>query len=129
MPYLTYDEFKGYSDKDIDETEFNKLIKKASDVLNYVTRDFYVFQNLETDNEYRKTKFKKAVAAQIDYFYDMGATSSHELNNPLSVQIGRTQMSMGERNQQNVNKFGTTSDDVYLHLQGTGLLYRGIGVV
>ena|SRR5690625_1337076 len=127
MPYLTYDEFKGYSDKDIDETEFNKLIKKASDVLNYVTRDFYVFQNLETDNEYRKTKFKKAVAAQIDYFYDMGATSSHELNNPLSVQIGRTQMSQGVANQKKTNT--VVSEDAINYLSGTGLLYRGIGVV
>ena len=129
MPYLTYQEFTELGFPEIEETEFNKLLPKASDVLNSVTRSFYEFNDINDDVEFRRIRFKKAVAAQIQYFHDMGATSSHELNNPLSVQIGRTQMSMGERNQQNVNKFGTTSDDVYLHLQGTGLLYRGIGVV
>jgi len=48
---------------------------------------------LESDFPLRRDKFKKAVAAQIEYFNDMGGTSAHELNNPLSVSIGRTTVS------------------------------------
>src|SRR5690625_2219091 len=127
MKYLTYEEYKEFGFAELEETEFNKLIKKASDVLNYITRDFYVFQDLETDNEYRKIKFKKAVAAQIEYFYDMGATSSHNLNEPGTVTIGRTTVSKGARNSTQIEqKESIVSDDVYMYLSGTGLLYRGI---
>lgn len=126
MSYLTYDEYKGFGFSEIEETEFNKLVKKASDVLDSVTRFFYKQSVLEDDIDLRKEQFKKAVAAQVEYFYDLGATSTHEINNPLSVQIGRTEMSVGERNQRKTNNI--LSEDAIMYLRGTGLLYRGIGV-
>jgi|SRR5690625_1497814 len=127
MPYLTYQEFTELGFPEIEETEFNKLLPKASDEIDNVTRSFYEFNDINDDVEFRRIRFKKAVAAQIQYFHDMGATSSHEINNPLSVQIGRTQMSQGVANQKKTNT--VVSEDAINYLSGTGLLYRGIGVV
>lgn len=131
MSYLTYGEYISFGNDEIDQTEFNKLLIKASDVLDHVTRNFYQFNDLESDHEFRRTKFKKAVSAQIAFFHDMGGTSSHEINEPGTVTIGRTTVSKGG------NKFSggeesknsIISEDVYIYLSGTGLLYRGIGVV
>lgn len=126
MPYLTYDEYNELEFVEVEEVEFNRLLKRASDAIDSITRHFYKFNNLADDVLFRQEQFKKAVACQIEYFHDMGASSSHELNSPLSVQIGRTQMSSGVANQQKTNR--VISEDALMHLEGTGLLYRGIGV-
>lgn len=126
MTYLTYAEYKDFGFSEIKKTEFDKLIKKAGDAVDGITRFFYQFNDIEDDVEFRRTQFKKAVAAQVEYFHDIGATSSHEINNPLSVQIGRTQVSTGANNQKKLNNI--VSDDAIRYLRYTGLLYRGIGV-
>lgn len=126
MPYLTHEEYQLWGATTVPELDFIKLLNKASDVLDSVTRSFYKFNNINEDIPFRREKFKKAVVAQIDYFVQMGGTSSHTLNSPLSVTIGRTQQSLGDRNQQKSNK--VVSDDVYMYLRDTGLLYRGLGV-
>lgn len=131
MAYLTYDEYKDLGFEEMEEDEFNKLLPLASDVLDAVTLDYYQFNDLETDVPYRRDKFKKAIACQLQYFYDMGSTSSHGLQEPVSVTIGRTSMSSGYRGTQGQQEQqnNLVSQDVYMYLQGTGLLYRGIGVV
>ena len=130
MPYLTYEEYIDLGFEEMEQSEFEKLLKKASDVVDSVTRYFYKFNNLSDDVPFRQEQFKKAVAAQIEYFYDMGATSSHGINEPGHVQIGRTSISQGGRNSsgQDESKSNLVSNDVYIYLSDTGLLYRGIGV-
>lgn len=130
MPYLTYKEYTDLGFEEMEESEFEKLLIKASGVLDSITRYFYSYNDLETDIDFRKEQFKKALAAQIEYFHDMGATNSHGLNEPGHVQIGRTSVSKGGRNSgsQDEQKNNLVSDDVYIYLSGTGLLYRGIGV-
>lgn len=131
MPYLTYDEYNDLGFSEIEETVFNKLVLIAGDVLDHVTRNFYQFNSLDDDVEFRRTKFKKAVAAQVQFFHDMGATSSHELNEPSHVQIGRTTISQNTRssNSQEETKNNIISNDVYIYLNDTGLLNRSIGVI
>lgn len=126
MPYLTYEEYSELGFSELDETEFDKLIKKAGDVIDGITRFFYQFNDIEEDVEFRRSQFKKAIAAQVKYFNDVGVTSSHELNNPLNVQIGRTQVGMGVNNQRVANSL--VSSDAVMYLRSTGLLYRGMGV-
>jgi len=128
MPYLTYEEYNdlGFVETEIEQAEFKRLVKRAGDVLDDVTGDFYAFNDLEDDINFRRDKFKKAVACQVEYFFDMEATSSHEMNNPLTVQIGRTQVSSGAANQKEMNSL--ISKDVFMYLRDTGLLYSGIGV-
>lgn len=130
MPYLTYNEYTELGFEEMEQSEFEKLLKRASGVLDSVTRYFYRHNDLETDIDFRKEQFKKALAAQVEYFHDMGADSSHELNEPGSVTIGRTTMSKSSRNSSEANEKQNSlvSEDVLMHLRGTGLLYRGIGV-
>lgn len=127
MPYLTYSEYLDFGFTEIEGTEFQKLLPKASDVIDSITRYFYRYNAIEKDVSFRREQFKKAIGAQIEYFHDLGATSTHELNTPLTVNLGRTQVSTGEANQKKVNTL--VAPDVYMYLRDTGLLYRGIGVV
>lgn len=128
MPYLTYDEYQNFGFTQVDPDEFEKLIKRASDVIDGETRFFYRTYELETDVPIRKEQFKKALAAQIEYFYETGATSSYGINEPESVSIGRTSMSGGGSSNESSNK-GILSKDAADYLNSVGLLYRGIGVI
>lgn len=131
MPYLTYDEYTELGFAELDETEFDSLINRAGDAVDSVTRYFYKFNDIYDDVEFRREQFKKSVAAQVEYFHDMGATNSHGMSEPSTVQIGRTSVSKGSRNSsgQTEEKNKLVSDDIYMYLKGTGLLYKGIGVV
>lgn len=129
MPYLTYEEYKELGFTDIEETEFERLLKRASDVIDGITRHFYRFNDIEKDVPFRREQFKKSIAAQIEYFYEMGATNTHGLQEPSTVTIGRTTLSEGSRNSQIAPQNDLISKDVYFYLRDTGLLYKGIGVV
>ena len=131
MPYLTYSEYLSFLFVEVDEIEFARLLNRASDVLNSVTGDFYQFNELGTDIEYRKNQFKKAVACQIEYFHTLGATTFEEINSsPQSFSAGRTSVSNASR----YNSGGTNeskslvAEEVLMHLERTGLLYRGVSV-
>jgi|SRR5690625_2373738 len=129
MPYLTYEEYIDLGFEEMEQSEFEKLLKRASDVVDSVTRSFYKFNDMDSDVPFRREQFKKAVAAQIQYFHDMGATSSHELNEAQTVTIGRTTVSTSNRNSsQEEQRNKLISDDVFMYLRHTGLLYRGVAV-
>src|SRR5690606_36321374 len=129
MDYLTYDEYIQLGFAEIEETEFERLLPRASDVVDSVTRFFYKFNDIEQDVPFRREQFKKAVAAQIQYFHDMGGTSSHELNEAQTVTIGRSTVSTGNRySSQEEQKNKLISDDVFIYLRYTGLLYRGVAM-
>ena len=129
MSYLTYQEYIDFGFTEIDEQEFNRLLPKASDVVDGVTRSFYKFNDINDDVPFRREQFKKAIASQIQYFHDMGGTSSHELNEAQTVTIGRTTISTNSRNSsQEKQKNKLISDDVFMYLRHTGLLYRGVAM-
>jgi|SRR5690625_763844 len=130
MPYLTYAEYLEFGFEEIEEEEFNELLPRASDVLNSVTRSFYEFNDIDKDIEFRRNRFKKALAMQIQFFSDMGATTTYDIKTPDHVQIGRTSISMTGRNSSGSddNKTGVICDDALMYLRDTGLLYAGIGV-
>lgn len=129
MPYLTYDEFKDLADVDIDETKFKKLLPKASAILNNVTNHFYVRQDVQQDNSWRVGQFKQALSAQIEYFNELGGTTFESINNaPQTFSAGRTSVSNASRyNPSGANESKPlVAEDVFIYLQGTGLLYAGV---
>ena len=129
MSYLTYQEYIGLGFPEIEEAEFNKLLPKASDVIDSVTRSFYKFNDIEQDVPFRREQFKKAIAAQVQYFHDMGGTSSHELEVAETVTIGRTTVSSTRRNSSNETKKNSIiSDDALMYLRDAGFLYSSVGV-
>lgn len=131
MVYITIEEYNNFGFIRIeDEEKFNNLEKKASSVLDNITRSFYVFNDLETDHVWRKTKFKEALGAQIEYFLQTGQSTSEGLNKaPQSQSIGRvsvTQTSRFSASGKNESK-SIVCEEVSMYLEGTGLLNRGVG--
>jgi len=132
MPYLSFAEFKDLAPQiDIEESEFNSLLRKASAVLNNITSYFYVKNDMEKDNSWRVKQFKKALCAQIEYFHEVGSTTSEGINSaPRSFTAGRTTVTNDSRYKtsgENETK-SLISDDVFIYLEGTGLLFTGVSV-
>ena len=127
--YLTYGEYKEFGFEDIEEDQFNKLIRKASDMVDSITRHFYKFNNIEDDVEFRREQFKKAVGAQVEYFNEVGSTTYEGINSaPQTFQAGRTAVSNTSRfNASGSNETKSLlSEDALLYLRDTGLLHRGV---
>ena len=125
--YLTYAEYISFGFMEMDQLEFEKLIKRAEDVIDIYTNDYYQFNDLESDVE--KRKFKKAVASQVQYFRETGSTSFNGMESPATVTIGRTTVSKTTRTSttnDTTNKEKILSQDSLMYLRGTGLLYRGV---
>lgn len=131
MVYLTYEEFKKLNSADVDEKKFDELLPKASAILDNVTSHFYARYDMEKDNPWRVDKFKRALCAQIEYFNELGATTFESINNaPQTFSAGRTSVSNASRyNPSGANESKPlVAEDVFVYLEGTGLLYAGIGV-
>lgn len=129
MPYLTYEEFKELADIEIEEMKFDKLLPKASAVLDKETNHFYARCDMEKDNPWRVDKFKRSLCAQIEYFNELGATTFEGINNaPQTFSIGRMSVSNASRyNPSGANESKSlVAEDVYIYLEGTGLLYAGV---
>lgn len=131
MPYLTYDEFKLLSQSDVTEEQFKKLLPKSSAVLNSATNFFYVRNPIELDNSWRVNQFKQALCAQIEYFHVLGASSFEEINSaPQTFSAGRTTVSNASRYKPsgaNESK-SLMAEDVFIYLEGTGLLGAAVSV-
>ena len=131
MAYITFDEYKELTAAANDNADkFNANLSKASAVIDNITNNFYQFNDLETDKvKFRADRFKLALCAQIDYFIEVGGNTSEAVNKaPQSFSVGRTSISSGSRNNasgQNENK-QIVAEDVYIYLEGTNLLYRGV---
>ena len=127
MAYLTHEEYKEFGYSEIREEDFERLISRACDYLDVQTRNFYRLNDLASDIEFRRTKFKKAVALQAEYMHVTGALTSYDINTPQSWSIGRTSVSEASR-YSNSGRNETPSiicDDAITMLSGTGLLWRG----
>jgi len=128
LPHQDYNNFLQFQSIE-DAGEYYKLLSKASDVLKNVTKRFYVHNDFETDVPERKEAYLKALACQIEYFYETGEMTTEGLNaTPQMQQIGRTSISkVSSANSNAVNeKKQIVCEDIYLYLDDTGLLDRGI---
>lgn len=130
---LTYDEFKKMGFK-LDETKFNELLPFAEIQLNIKVRRYYEFHDLESDLEFRKKAYKRAIAFQILYMDKQGVSTADDVaNKPTSVSqsIGATSVSksFGSTRSNGVSNVAGTSAislEALNQLSGTGLLSRGI---
>lgn len=131
MPYLSFEEFEELTERttDIKEVEFKKLLPKASAILDNVTSHFYHRCDINKDNAWRIRQFKLGLCSQIEYFNALGATTFEEINNaPQTFQAGRTSVSNASRyNPSGANESKPlVAEDVFIYLEGTGLLYSGV---
>lgn len=128
MSYFDFEEYEKLGGR-ASEEKFNHFYMKAAALLDNITNYFYGINDITKDIDFRADRFKKALAAQINYFAEMDADTFESLNKaPQSFQIGSTSISNGSR----YNAAGTNEskplipDDVFIYLEGTGLLYRGV---
>ena len=132
MPYMTYEEFTIIAGNRVSEEKFDLYLSKASAVLDNITDSFYQFHDISKDFKHRSERFKEALAAQISYFNEMDGDTYEALNKaPQTFSIGRTSVSNGTRYNaggENESK-KLVPEDVYVYLEGTGLLFRGAGGV
>ncbi|WP_379946461.1 hypothetical protein [Enterococcus devriesei] len=131
MDYITFDEFKQITGKTDDYEEiFEKFYQKATAVIDNITNRFY--QKNEIDNDpilFRVEQFKLALCSQIEYFGELGADTFEGINKaPQTFSAGRTSVSNGSRyNLSGANESkALVAEDIYIYLEGTGLLYRGV---
>ncbi|MDT2738052.1 hypothetical protein P7H00_13130 [Enterococcus pseudoavium] len=131
MDYLTFEEYKELTGKgDDSKANFDKYYRKAAAVIDNITNHFYQFNNINEDKiTFRVKQYKLALSSQIDYFSEMSADTFESLNkSPQSFSAGRTSVSNGS----GYNSSGTNeskslvAEDIYIYLEGTGLLYRGV---
>lgn len=128
MAYLTYEEYTSFGYEDIDTTEFKDLVEKAGDFMDLQTRNFYQINPIDEDpSNFRRTKFKKAVALQIDYMHQVGATTASEMSSPQSWSVDGMSVSAGGSGGDSGSSASIISEDAIWALSGTGLLYRGLG--
>jgi len=129
MNYLTFKEYKEFGFPEIDEHEFQKLINRASDVVDQTTSFYYLKNDLSKDHPIMSKNFKKAVAAQVAHFSELGSTTATGVNAPQSVTLGRTSMSTGGRSGGGGQEIvSIVSPDAIRYLSSIGLVYKGLGV-
>ncbi|MCC4121363.1 head-tail connector protein [Lactococcus lactis] len=125
MAYLTFPEYQKFGYQEVTEDDFKRLVVRASDVIDIRTRNFYRFHDLESDIEFRKNQFKKAIALQIERMAILGAVSAAEIDSPTNWSLDGVSVTNGGSGASGDNATSIISDDALDLLSMTGLLYRG----
>lgn len=129
MKHLNFEEYTEMSDVIKNEEEFEKYVLKAEVVIDNVTQHYYQYHDFDEDRiTWRKENFKQAIAAQVDFFHSYQTTDFNEISSvPQAFSIGRTSITNSDarRSDDGSNHNSIVANDVYLYLEGTGLLYRG----
>ncbi|MDG4985507.1 hypothetical protein OGZ46_01155 [Lactococcus lactis] len=125
MAYLTFPEYQKFGYQEVTEDDFKRLVVRASDVIDIRTINFYRFHDLESDIEFRKNQFKKAIALQIERMAILGAVSAAEIDSPTNWSLDGVSVTNGGSGASGDNAMCIVSDDALELLSMTGLLYRG----
>ena len=126
MQLLSQKEFQELTNRSTN-ADFDTLEKAAENMINPLTRMYYERNSIDEDSDTNRVNwFKKALALQIEYMDDIGATSTYEMaqKDIKSVSIDGTSVSTG------TSPTDSSTNGVYNlaleYLFYTGLLYRGI---
>lgn len=126
MQLLSQKEFQELTNRSTN-ADFDTLEKAAENMINPLTRMYYERNSIDEDTDTNRVNwFKKALALQIEYMDDIGATSTYEMaqKDIKSVSIDGTSVSTG------TSPTDSATNGVYNlaleYLFYTGLLYRGV---
>ena len=126
MQLLSQKEFQELTSKSTN-ADFDALEKAAEIMINPLTGMYYELHSIDEDTDINRVNwFKKALALQIQYMSDIGASSTYEMaqKDVKSVSIDGTSVSTG------TSPTDSATNGVYNlaleYLFYTGLLYRGI---
>ena len=126
MQLLSQKEFQELTNRSTN-ADFDTLEKAAENMINPLTAMYYERNSIDEDTDTNRVNwFKKALALQIEYMDDIGATSTYEMaqKDVKSISIDGTSISTG------TSPTDSATNGVYNlaleYLFYTGLLYRGI---
>lgn len=112
--------------KIIDDDEFERLAKRASEVVDQLTH--YRIKNLDDLVEPIRERVKQAVCAQIEFYVlNGGYDETIQQGDMQSVRIGGFSYTQGGSSNQSQSSL-PIGKNVLGYLKPTGLLYSGIGV-
>ena len=121
MTYLTKEEFLKLGFEDVED--FEKLLARASLTIDLYLKNFYDFNDFETDFDQRKQSVKKAVAYQIAYLDSSGLLTAEDKTSLSSMTVGRTHVSYqnGSKSSHDGKRFNLSLDALnWLMLAGFG---------
>ncbi|APC45875.1 head-tail adaptor [Streptococcus phage CHPC1198] len=121
MTYLTKEEFLKLGFEDVED--FEKLLARASLTIDLYLKNFYDFNDFETDFDQRKQSVKKAVAYQIAYLDSSGLLTAEDKTSLSSMTVGRTHVSYqnGSKSSHDGKRFNLSLDALnWLTLAGFG---------
>ena len=97
MQLLSQKEFQELTSKSTN-ADFDTLEKAAENMINPLTGMYYERNSIDEDTDTNRVNwFKKALALQIEYMDDIGATSTYEMaqKDVKSISIDGTSISTG----------------------------------
>lgn len=121
MTYLTKEEFLKLGFEDVED--FEKLLARASLTIDLYLKNFYDFNDFETDFDQRNQSVKKAVAYQIAYLDSSGLLTAEDKTSLSSMTVGRTHVSYqnGSKSSHDGKRFNLSLDALnWLTLAGFG---------
>lgn len=130
MPYIDDDYYKNeYVGIPIsDENTFNRLVKRASDIVDMLTFHKLISIDFEKWPDFVQGQVKKATAAQVEYLFTNGETKAMGAGGYGQVSAGN--FSYGDKAGADAlsREEEMTSAAVIEHLRPTGLFYQGVDV-
>ena len=127
--YFSYDELSDLQKESVSEEQFNMYIVKAQDIVDHVTAHYWMYKKFESiiPTNFLVKQTKKAVYSQLEHFVKQDGSTIADFQAPTSFSVGRTSITNSTSQQSSeVNLNTLISPEVYMHLEGTGLLYRGV---
>lgn len=116
-----------YGGVELPDTFIKDIVNQAADMINEFCNfyfDNHSFDSLPLESD--KVNVKKAICAQLEYFYEKnGTTELSGSDDPTSVSIGDYRVS--GMKQSNSGMKSLCSQKALRYLRSTGLLYRGVG--
>lgn len=127
---LTFEEYQNIGGvKVTDPSKYALIESDTADLFNVVTHMFYVKHDINQDpDQERSQAFKKAMKLQIDFAFDVGASTSYEIadKSVKSTSIDGTNITLDS------TAADQSHDGIYnlawAYLLETGLLYAGVPV-
>ena len=125
--FLIYDDLTESQKEKLTEEQFMEYIEQAEAVIHNVTNNYWnVYPYVA--GTYLVKQTRKAVFAQIMWFVENGGSSLQSFKSPASFSAGRTSVTerSGRDQSEDAGLTQLVNPEVYIHLQDTGLLYRGV---
>lgn len=125
MPYIDYEYYtEDYKGIQIDEDTFNRLVRRASEIIDMLTN--YVIRTLEFERwaSFLQEQVKKATAAQVEYLHTHGESNAMGAGELGQVSAGNFSYNVGSDGLDRRQKMVSTA--VIEHLSPTCLLYQGV---